>query len=139
MVAEDLTGEVFVQALEALPTYEHTGKPFSAWLYRIAHARVVDHYRRQKVRRTAPLDEQMPANNKADPSQTIAEHDAVRRAWAALPNLTDEQQQVLSLRFIAGYSIAETAQTMDRSEGSVKALQHRGLAALRRLLEKDRV
>jgi RNA polymerase sigma-70 factor (ECF subfamily) len=139
MVAEDLTGEVFVQALEALPAYEHTGAPFSAWLYRIAHARIVDYYRRQKIRRTTPLDDQLPANNKADPGQTIAEQDAAHRAWTALPYLTDEQQQVLSLRFIAGYSIAEIARTMDRTEGSVKALQHRGLAALRRLLEKDRV
>lgn len=134
-VAEDLVGDVFVRALEDLPAYQVTGVPFQAWLYRIAHARVVDHYRRQQVRRAAPLDEQLPAGEKADPDHLAGDRDEARRAWAALGHLTDEQQQVIALRFLAGFSLAEVARAIGKTEGAVKALQHRALASLRRLLE----
>jgi RNA polymerase sigma-70 factor (ECF subfamily) len=134
-VAEDLVGDIFVRALEGLSAYEDTGSPFEAWLYRIAHARVVDHYRRQAVRRSAPLDEHAAASDDTDPYQQAADRHDVRRAWEAIFYLTDEQQQVISLRFIAGYSIAEVARALGKTEGAVKALQHRGLASLRRLLE----
>ena len=134
-VAEDLVGDVFVRALEGLSSYQDTGRPFEAWLYRIAHARVVDYYRRQKVRRATPLDEQVTADGSSDPDQLAVQRDDVRRVWEALARLTDEQQQVISLRFIAGYSTAEVAQALGKTEGAVKALQHRGLASLRRLLE----
>jgi RNA polymerase sigma-70 factor (ECF subfamily) len=134
-VAEDLVGDVFVRALEGLPAYEDTGSPFEAWLYRIAHARVVDYYRRQKVRRAASLDEGLVDDGGSDLSHWVAERDDVRRIWGALSHLTDEQQEVISLRFIAGYSTAEVAEVMKKSEGAIRALQHRALASLRRLLE----
>ncbi len=136
-VAEDMVGDVFVRALEGLPAYRDTGRPFEAWLYRIAQARVVDHYRRQSVRLVAPLDEQLVAADATDPAQTAAHQDDVRRAWEALSSLTEDQQQVISLRFLAGYSIAEAARVLEKTEGAVKALQHRALASLRRLLEND--
>lgn len=134
-VAEDLVGEVFVRALEGLPAYQDTGTPFEAWLYRIAHARVVDYYRRQKVRRAAPLDESLTSSEEPDLSQLAAQRDDVRRVWNAVRHLTDDQQQVISLRFIAGYSTAEVASVMGKTEGAIRALQHRALASLRRLLE----
>ena len=134
-VAEDLVGDVFVRALEGLPAYQDTGTPFEAWLYRIAHARVVDYYRRQKVRRAARLDESLASGEETDLSHLAAQRDDVRRVWDALRHLTDDQQQVISLRFIAGYSTAEVASVMDKTEGAIRALQHRALASLRRLLE----
>ena len=134
-VAEDLVGEVFVRALEGLPAYQDTGTPFEAWLYRIAHARVVDYYRRQKVRRAAPLDESLTSSEEPDLSQLAAQRDDVLRVWNAVRHLTDDQQQVISLRFIAGYSTAEVASVMCKTEGAIRALQHRALASLRRLLE----
>lgn len=134
-VAEDLVGEVFVRALEGLSAYQDTGTPFEAWLYRIAHARVVDYYRRQKVRRAAPLDESLTSSEEPDLSQLAAQRDDVRRVWNAVRHLTDDQQQVISLRFIAGYSTAEVASIMGKTEGAIRALQHRALASLRRLLE----
>jgi len=136
-VAEDLVGEVFVRALEDLPSYRNTGAPFGAWLYRIAHARVVDHYRRQKVRQNRPLDEHLPADERTNPDHLAIKNEATCQAWEALMHLTDEQQQVISFRFIAEYSIAEIARMLGKTEGAVKALQHRGLASLRRLLEKE--
>jgi RNA polymerase sigma-70 factor (ECF subfamily) len=81
------------------------------------------------------LDERIAASDDTDPYQQAADRHDVRRTWEAVFHLTDEQQQVISLRFIAGYSIAEVARTLGKTEGAVKALQHRGLASLRRLLE----
>ena len=133
--AEDLVGDVFVRALEGLSTYQDTGSPFEAWLYRIAHARVVDYYRRQEVRRGASLDERLVANGESDLSQWVAQQEDIRRIWDALRHLTDDQQQVISLRFIAGYSTAEVAKVMGKNEGAIRALQYRALASLRRLLE----
>jgi RNA polymerase sigma-70 factor (ECF subfamily) len=136
-LAEDLVGEVFVRAIEGLPTYEDTGRPFEAWLYRIAHARVVDHYRRQQVRRATPLDERLVADGEIDLDRLVSDQDDIRRAWKALSHLTDDQQQVVSLRFIAGHSTVEVARLLGKTEGAVKALQHRALASLRRLLETE--
>jgi RNA polymerase sigma-70 factor (ECF subfamily) len=133
--AEDLAGDVFVRAMEALPAYEDTGSPFKAWLYRIAHARVVDYYRRQEVRRSAPLDDKLMVDGESDPGELAIHRDDARRIWALLPHLTDEQQQVISLRFIAGFSTSEVAEVLKKTEGAVRALQHRALASLRRLLE----
>ena len=136
-VAEELTGDVFVRALEALPSYQDTGRPFEAWLYRIAHARVVDHYRRQSRRNVEPLGEGLAADEETNPHQLAAFRDESRQAWEAVRRLTDDQQQVISLRFIAGYSTAEVAGILGKTEGAVKALQHRALASLRRLLETE--
>jgi len=136
-VAEDMVGDVFVRALEGLPAYQDIGLPFEAWLYRIAHARVVDHYRRRNVRKVAPLDEGLAAGEKTDPDRLVADRDDAGRAWQALQRLTEEQQQVISLRFIAGYSTAEVASLLEKTEGAVKALQHRALATLRRILEME--
>jgi RNA polymerase sigma-70 factor (ECF subfamily) len=121
--------------MEALPAYVDTGTPFKAWLYRIAHARVVDYYRRQEVRRTTSLDDGLMADGESDPGELIAYRDDAHRIWSVLPHLTDEQQQVVSLRFIAGLSTAEVADVLDKTEGAIRALQHRALASLRRLLE----
>lgn len=134
-IAEDVVGDVFVRALEGLPSYQDTGRPFEAWLYRIAHARVVDHYRRQGRRRFTTLDERLSAGEETDPHRLTAAQDDARRAWTAVNHLTEDQQQVISLRFIAGCSTAEVAGLLGKTEGAVKALQHRALASLRRLLE----
>lgn len=134
-VAEDLVSDVFVRMLEGLPSYQDIGRPFEAWLYRIAHARVVDHYRKGKRERPAPLDERLVADDETDPRQLAVEREDTRRTWEAVNELTEDQQQVISLRFLAGCSTQEVARLLGKTEGAVKALQHRGLASLRRLLE----
>ncbi len=138
VAAEDLVGDVFLRMLEGLPSYQDTGRPFEAWLYRIAHARVVDHYRKERARRAASVDEGLAASEEQDPHRQAAHRDDARRMWEALVDLTDDQQQVISLRFIAGYSTAEVAELLGKTEGAVKALQHRALASLRRLLEIEK-
>jgi RNA polymerase sigma-70 factor (ECF subfamily) len=133
-VAEDLTSEVFIRVLQGLPDFTFRGVPFSAWLYRIAHARVVDHFRRQKVRDHLPLDEQLPSAEQRPESAVELEED-YRTLLDAIRQLTEDQQQVLLLKFVEGYSNAEIAAILDKTEGAVKSLQHRALASLQRTLD----
>ena len=135
-IAEDLTSQVFLKALEGLPTYEPTGKPFLAWLYRIAYARIVDHWRKQERRTEVPLDDALTAPE-PQPGQLLeAEAD-----WAAaidlIAQLTDDQQDVLILRFIGEMSLSQVAETLGKTVGAAKATQHRALASLARLLQRQ--
>lgn len=133
-VAEDLTAQVFLKALEGLPNYEPSGSPFAAWLYRIAYARTVDYWRQQQRRREVVLDETLPA---ADPP--VADRLVLEAEWSTaldlLSQLTDDQQDVLILRFIGEMSLAEVADTLGKTVGAVKAAQHRALAALARQMQ----
>jgi RNA polymerase sigma-70 factor (ECF subfamily) len=131
-VAEDLTAQVFLKALEGLPSYRPTGAPFRAWLYRIAHARTVDYWRQQQRRQEVMLAETLVASDPSPDAVTVA-----RSEWSMavelLGELTDDQRDVIILRFIEEMSLAEVAETLDKTVGAVKALQHRALAALVRL------
>jgi RNA polymerase sigma-70 factor (ECF subfamily) len=135
-VAEDLTGSVFLKALEALPTYEPSGKPFLAWLYRIAYARIVDHWRQRERRTEVPLLETLPARE-PQPDQVLEAQLEWDRAMELVAQLTDDQQDVLILRFIGEMSLSEVAETLGKTLGATKALQHRALAALARMLERQ--
>ncbi|MCL7454464.1 MAG: sigma-70 family RNA polymerase sigma factor [Anaerolineae bacterium] len=136
-VAEDLTAQVFLQAIEGLPGYEVTGAPFMAWLYRIAYARVVDHYRREGRRQEVSLPEALPAETPRPEDYIEAEADW-EMAIDLLAQLTDDQQDVIILRFIGEMSLAEVAKTLGKTVGAAKALQYRALATLARLLERQR-
>jgi RNA polymerase sigma-70 factor (ECF subfamily) len=129
--AEDLTSEVFMRALESLGNYEDRGVPFVAWLYRIANARVVDFWRRAKHDEVS-IDEMAQEYAVEMPGGDVVTYRALSRA---MKHLTSEQQQVIVLRFIEGFSAAEVSQLMGRSEGAIKALQHRALASLARLMD----
>lgn len=134
-VAEDLTAQVFLKALEGLPTYQPSGKPFLAWLYRIAYARIVDHWRKQERRVEVPLDEAWPTGEPRP--QDLLEYEA---DWVTaidlLAQLTDDQQDVVILRFIGEMSLADVAETLGKTVGATKAVQYRALATLARLLEE---
>lgn len=134
-VAEDLTAQVFLKALEGLPAYQPTGKPFVAWLYRIAYARVVDYWRKQERRIEVPLEDSMPAPSPRPGELLEAEADWIT-AIDLLAQLTDDQQDVLILRFIGEMSLSEVAETLGKTVGATKAIQHRALASLTRLLRK---
>jgi RNA polymerase sigma-70 factor (ECF subfamily) len=134
-LTEDLTAQVFLKALEGLPTYKPTGKPFLAWLYRIAYARVVDHWRKQERRVEVPLEDTLPAREPRPGELLEAEAD-----WGTaidlVAQLTDDQQDVVILRFIGEMSMAEVAETLGKTVGATKAIQYRALASLARLLEQ---
>jgi RNA polymerase sigma-70 factor, ECF subfamily len=132
--AEDLTDQVFLKMIEALPAYDDRGLPFAAWLYRIARNLIVDRYRRS-AREPLGLSEGLEARGEgADPFADAAvtlDREAVR---VALGSLTEDQRQVVVLRFIEGWDVDEVAAAMGRKPGAVHALQHRALHALHRVL-----
>ena len=125
--AQDLTGEVFQQALAALPRYQWRGVPFAAWLYRIASNAVADHFARTaRERATAAAEE--PERDEVEAAE--------RRAllFRMVNDLPADQRSVIRARFGGERSIREIAEEMGRSEGAIKQLQWRALQALRQKL-----
>jgi RNA polymerase sigma-70 factor (ECF subfamily) len=133
--AEDLTADVFVRMVQALPAYQQRGRPFAAWLFRVAHDRAVDHHRRQQYRRTETLSDQLADDVPGTESAALGAQ-MEQQMMARLRHLTDDQQLVVQLRFIEGCSLEETAAVMEKTLGAVKALQHRALRQLARGLER---
>ena len=133
--AEDITEQVFLKAGEALPGYKQLGNPFTSWLYRIAHNVIVDHHRRQKPTVPMPLPEKAGWESKQPTSlEQVIEAEEAAALSSAIARLSEEQQQVITLRFIEGLNHAEVARIMDKSEGACRVIQHRALVALNRLL-----
>jgi RNA polymerase sigma-70 factor (ECF subfamily) len=136
-LAEDLTSEVFVRLLQAIQARQSWHTSFRGWLYRVAHNLVVDHYRKQPPAPALALDERLVADQD-DPESAVAERLSHRRLRSAISRLTPDQQQVLALRFGEQLTAQEVGEVIGKSVSAVEALQHRGLAALRRVLQKDR-
>ena len=135
--AEDLTQLVFVKALEALPRYESRGVPFGGWLFRLARNVVIDFVRTR--REHAPLDlVGERAGGDGSPHELAVLRDEVDAVAAALRRLTPEQREAIALRFFAGLSAREAAVAMGKQEGTVRGLQFRAVAALRRELGIER-
>lgn len=131
--AEDLASDVMLKLLESLKNYKFKGVPFSAWVFRIARNRIIDLYRKRRRRGEVDLNESLAAARE-DP-QSMAQRALNRgQLQVALRRLTEEQRQVIILRFIEGFDNASVAKILGRSQGAVKSLQHRALAALRRVL-----
>ena len=137
-LAEDLTGDVFVRVIQAIRSERAWHTSFQAWLFRIAHNVVVDHYRRSPKAGFVSLDEVQVA---ADRDSSLGgAPDVLDRAWlrGAICRLTPDQQQVLALRYGEGLTAREAAIVLRKTTGAVEALQRRALAALRRILDRDR-
>ncbi len=135
--AEDVTAEVFIRAMKALPKYKDQGVPFVAWLFRIAHNLWVNQLKKQGTRRETVLEDTIPAPN--DPAEVVLERVAAKEVLGSMDSLTELQQEVLRLRFAGELTINETAWVMKRSQASVKSLQFSALRALRRMLASQEV
>src|SRR5436190_13998328 len=134
--AEDLTTQTFLKMLESIQKFRWQSAPFSAWLFRIAHNLAMDHFR--ATRRWQP-EEEVPEPD-ADES-TSAEEGALesigqRSMLELIDDLSPEQQQVLTLKFVFNFSNAEAATILGKTEGAIKSLQHRALVSLQKQLEK---
>ncbi|MCI0815210.1 MAG: sigma-70 family RNA polymerase sigma factor, partial [Chloroflexi bacterium] len=117
--AEDLTEEVFMRVLEAIKRFEHRKAPFSAWLFRIAHNAVISQRRKETARgRSSQLNDGMPVDS-AGPEELVEKRVALSEVMQAAKSLPDAQRQVISLRFAAGLTVAETARAMGKGEGNV--------------------
>ncbi len=134
--AEDLTGEVFVRLVEKIDRFTYRGRPLLAWLYTIARNLVTDHHRRAGKSQSLPLDEQLVADT-ITPEEAAERTLTQDRLTAAIAHLTEDQRQVILLKFVEGLDNETAARTLGKTIGSVKSLQHRALAALRRILEKN--
>lgn len=133
--AEDLTSQVFLKAWDNLNRYENRRVgSFGAWLFQIARNTVIDHYRTQKE--TMPLEPNIltrpdPA---ADVAQTVENRLEMERLRHMLQQLTNEQSEVLTLKFINGLSTKEIARILKKKQGAIRALQMRGLQALAEIM-----
>jgi RNA polymerase sigma-70 factor (ECF subfamily) len=135
-LAEDCVAETFSRFLHAL----HAGKGpqdyLQAYLYRIAHNWITDSYRREP-QPSFELDENLHAADQPTPAQSVDENLQQARMRAALHQLTPDQRQVIVLRFLEGWENEEVAVLLNKPIGAVKALQHRALEALRKILVFD--
>lgn len=138
--AEEVTSQVFLRLLEKIGLYTVAPKDnvaiFSAWLYRMSYNKMVDFLRKQKRSTNIDLErfEQLPDKTR------FTEHVEFKFDFDLLVQklqlLNEQQRQVIVLRFIEGMNIAETAQIMQKTEGAIKALQHRSLENLKRFVQQ---
>jgi RNA polymerase sigma-70 factor, ECF subfamily len=137
---EDLTSEVFLAVFTGLGRFTGGQDQFRSWVFTIAHRRVVDHWRSGS--RAVPQAPYEPDDD--DRTVESAENQALRalgeeQALALLALLTDDQREVLVLRIVADLTVEQVGEVVGKRPGAVKALQHRGLATLRRILESEAV
>jgi RNA polymerase sigma-70 factor, ECF subfamily len=141
-VAEDLTSDLFVKLIQVLPRFRvNANRPvasFSAWLYRIAGNLLMDHFRRQRLRNHLDIETQSHlAATDSPPLHRLAAAEDGAQLMAAISDLSEEQQSVVLFRFAEQMDVRSVAEVMGRTEGAVKALQHRALLQLRRLLSRN--
>lgn len=130
--AEDLTSEVFVRVVKSIRCQRGY---FPAWLISIARNLLTDYYRKGGKLRQIPLEEVEESSSESDENMKDTLHaDDVRKM---LDYLTDEQKEVIILRFIEGNTNEEVAKVMNKSVGAIKALQFRALSALRNILQRE--
>jgi RNA polymerase sigma-70 factor, ECF subfamily len=131
---EDLLGETFLTVVRKLPTFSGGEREFRAWVYTIARSRSIDEGRARARRpvRPAPVDELIAHGGSGDVEADALRSLATQRVRRVLERLTDEQRDVLVLRLLEGLTIDEIAQVLGKRPGAVKALQARGIAAIRR-------
>ena len=131
--AEDLAQLVFVKVLESLPRYEQRGVPFGGWLFRLARNVVIDHVRTRREHVTLDVIVEKSTDDQG-PDELAVLRQEMDSIAHALRRLTPEQREAVELRFFAGLSAKEAAEAMGRQEGTVRGLQFRAIAALRREL-----
>ena len=135
-LSEDILSETYLRMVEKVDTYTFYGVPFKAWLYRIAHNLAINALKRaNRLVGAEALETAVPPVD--DPATAIAARLEADDLRMALGELTEEQQQVVLLRFVAQQSTAEVAQALEKTENAVKQLQFRALRSLGRLLERQ--
>ncbi len=132
-VAEELTSETFFRFLGALERGGGPKEHLRAYLYRITHNLITDRFRRQPAP-TLELDDDRVQDQKPGPTSIFSTKQDAEQVRQALRLITEDQRQVIILKYLEDWNSAEIAKAMNKSLGAVKALQHRGLAALQRIL-----
>ncbi|MDD5099158.1 MAG: RNA polymerase sigma factor, partial [Candidatus Colwellbacteria bacterium] len=135
--AEDLTHQVFLKAWTSIGSkYSEKGLPFSSWLYRIARNVVIDKYRRTKP--TVDLDEDLiEITSHLDLEQKIDIKNDVRKIFDAINKLKEIEKDTVIMRFVEDLSIKEVSESLGKSEGAVKLIQHRAIEKIRKIMEDN--
>ncbi|URN15590.1 MULTISPECIES: ECF subfamily RNA polymerase sigma factor, BldN family [Streptomyces] len=136
--AEDLTSETFLRALRRISTFTWQGRDFGAWLVTIARNLVADHFKSSRFRLEVTTGEMLDANEvERSPEDSVLESLSNATLLEAVRKLNPQQQECVTLRFLHGMSVAETARVMGKNEGAIKTLQYRAVRTLARLLPED--
>ncbi|WP_081687325.1 ECF subfamily RNA polymerase sigma factor, BldN family [Glycomyces tenuis] len=138
-LAEDLASETFLRALRRISSFSWQGRAFGAWLVTIARNLVVDHFKSGRYRLEIAKPDVLGADSPETDPSTSPETAALEKLTnatllTAVKKLNPDQQECIVLRFLQGFTVAETARTMGKNEGAVKALQYRAVRTLARLL-----
>jgi RNA polymerase sigma-70 factor (ECF subfamily) len=133
-LAEDLTEQTFLRALDALPRFEERGEAdgstFRVWLFQIARNQARNEHRRRARHPQSPLDAAADIAAPDDPVRVVTQRDTAATAWRAVQALPEDRRRAIVLRFVNELSTAEIAAVMGRSEGAVRVLIHRGLRSV---------
>jgi RNA polymerase sigma-70 factor (ECF subfamily) len=129
-LAEDITSRIFLKMLEKLDTYQVGQSPVIAWLYRMAHNAIIDHYRTKRIFISLEDVRQAEVRQEDGIEEKLELQIKSQQLRAALQLLTKEQQRVLVLKFIDGLSTREIARQLGKRPGSVRSLQMRALQRL---------
>jgi RNA polymerase sigma-70 factor (ECF subfamily) len=138
-LAEDLTADTFLRALKRIGSFTWQGRDLGAWLVTIARNLVADHFKSGRYRLEVTTGDVLDADTaergpEGSPELAVVDHITNVALLVAVKQLNPEQQECIVLRFLQGFSVAETAQAMGKNEGAIKALQYRAVRALHRLL-----
>jgi RNA polymerase sigma-70 factor, ECF subfamily len=138
-LAEDLTSDTFLRALKRIGSVTWQGRDLGAWLVTIARNLVADHFKSGRYRLEVTTGDVLDADREdrgpeGSPESAVVDHITNVTLLSAVKQLNPEQQECIVLRFLQGFSVAETAQAMGKNEGAIKALQYRAVRALHRLL-----
>lgn len=138
-LAEDLTSDTFLRALKRIGSFTWQGRDLGAWLVTIARNLVADHFKSGRYRLEVTTGDVLDADREdrgpeGSPETAVVDHITNVALLTAVKQLNPEQQECIVLRFLQGFSVAETAQAMGKNEGAIKALQYRAVRALARLL-----
>jgi RNA polymerase sigma-70 factor, ECF subfamily len=138
-LAEDLTADTFLRALKRIGSFTWQGRDPGAWLVTIARNLVADHFKSGRYRLEVTTGDVLDADREdrgpeGSPEAAVVDHITNVALLTAVKQLNPEQQECIVLRFLHGFSVAETAQSMGKNEGAIKALQYRAVRALARLL-----
>lgn len=137
MEAEDIAGEVFLKAFQSLKSYQERDVPMQSWLFRIAHNLTIDYFRKMDKYKTVPIDTVViPDDN--DPAQAAEKKIEFERVTEAMKQLTSDQREVVSLRFLGGLPSREVAAILKKSDGAVREMQRAAIDKLRGILGVER-
>jgi RNA polymerase sigma-70 factor (ECF subfamily) len=135
--AEDLTQTVFLKAWNALPNYKQKKNPFSSWLYAIARNTIIDYWKKKKDWKISELGRETIKDDKRPIYDLIEEEEDFRTTMEAVGLLTEDQQEVIILRFIEGLPNKEISEIIDKKEEAIRQLQSRGIKILKEYFNKN--